>query len=183
MRYRETFSSPLGSVILASDGDSLTGLWFEGQRYCPGGLEGERGEGDLPVFRQVRAWLERYFSGKDPGPLPPLRLEGTDFQKEVWTLLRAIPYGQTRTYGDIARELARRRGLPRMSAQAVGGAVGRNPISILVPCHRAVGANGRLTGYAGGVERKAALLKLEGSCPEVYTPDAPADSPCFFQKG
>lgn len=165
MRYRETFRSPLGTVTLASDGDSLTGLWFEGQRYYPGALEQESEEKDLPVFREVRAWLERYFSGKDPGPLPPLRVAGTDFQKEVWAVLRAIPYGQTRTYGDIARELARRRGLPQMSARAVGGAVGRNPISILVPCHRVVGANGSLTGYAGGVERKVALLKLEGACP------------------
>lgn len=165
MRYRETFRSPLGTVTLASDGDSLTGLWFEGQRYYPGGLEQESEEKDLPVFREVRDWLEGYFSGKDPGPLPPLRAEGTGFQKEVWTVLRAIPYGQTRTYGDIARELARRRGLVQMSARAVGGAVGRNPISILVPCHRVVGASGSLTGYAGGLERKTALLKLEGACP------------------
>lgn len=157
MTYRGTYRSPLGIITLASDGDSLTGLWFEGQRYYPDDLAGESEEADLPVFRQVKAWLDVYFSGRDPGPVPPVRPAGTDFQREVWAILAAIPYGQTRTYGEIARELG------RTSPRAVGSAVGRNPISILVPCHRVVGANGSLTGYAGGMERKTALLELEGA--------------------
>lgn len=157
MKYRGTYQSPLGPITLASDGDSLTGLWFEDQRYYPNDLAGESEEADLPVFRQVKAWLDVYFSGRDPGPVPPVRPAGTDFQREVWATLAAIPYGRTRTYGDIARELG------RTSPRAVGSAVGRNPISILVPCHRVVGADGSLTGYAGGTERKTALLELEGA--------------------
>lgn len=160
MKYRGTYRSPLGPITLAADGDSLTGLWFEGQRYYPDDLARESEEKDLPVFRQVKVWLDVYFSGRDPGPVPPLRPVGTDFQRAVWAILTAIPYGHTRTYGDIARELG------RTSARAVGSAVGRNPISILVPCHRVVGAGGSLTGYAGGVERKTALLRLEGAWSE-----------------
>ncbi len=161
MVYTATWPSPLGPVVLRSDGDALTGLWFAGQANCPQ-LPESAPAADCPVFDPARRWLERYFSGRDPGFVPPLRLDGTEFQRAVWAILAAIPYGATRTYGDIAAQLARDRGLTRMSAQAVGGAVGRNPISLIVPCHRVVGASGALTGYAGGLERKEALLALEG---------------------
>lgn len=163
MDYQATYRSALGPVILASDGECLTGVWFQGQKYAPRSLDGSDDARELPVFQVTVEWLERYFSGKQPGETPPLRLTGSEFQREVWAVLRDIPYGQTRTYGDIACELAERREGGKMSARAVGGAVGHNPISILVPCHRVLGAGGQLTGYAGGIERKTALLKLEGA--------------------
>ncbi len=163
MRYTTTYQSPLGAVTLAADGEALTGLWFQGQKYYGLGLDRGHEEKNLPVFRQAGEWLDIYFSGKAPDFTPPLRFTGTDFQNEVWAILAAIPYGATRTYGDVAAELARRRGLPRMSAQAVGGAVGKNKLSVIVPCHRVVGADGSLTGYAGGISRKIELLKLEGA--------------------
>lgn len=162
MQAVQTYSSPLGEILLAADETGVTGLWFQGQKYFARRLDRERQVRDLPVFTAARDWLDRYFSGKAPGDRPPLHLMGTDFQQEVWALLCAIPYGQTTTYGALARQLAQRRGLPRMSPQAVGGAVGRNPVSILVPCHRVVGADGSLTGYAGGLDRKLRLLQLEG---------------------
>lgn len=157
-----TYSSPLGPIVLRAEDDALTGLWFAGQKGCPR-LQGDiPAAADYPVFDPARRWLELYFSGRDPGFVPPLRLIGTEFQRAVWAILSDIPYGTTRTYGDIAAQLAWDRGLQRMSAQAVGGAVGRNPISLIVPCHRVVGASGSLTGYTGGLERKGALLALEG---------------------
>lgn len=162
MQYTAVYQSPLGPITLAADGQALTGLWFEGQRYDRRGLDQAGEEKGLPVLRQAKAWLDIYFSGVAPDFTPPLRFTGTAFQNQVWTILAAIPYGQTRTYGDIARELAHCQGLARMSAQAVGGAVGRNRISIIVPCHRVVGADGSLTGYAGGLRKKAELLRLEG---------------------
>lgn len=168
MQYTTTYQSPLGSITLAADGEALTGLWFEGQKYYALYLEKEHEEKDLPVLRQAKKWLDIYFSGKVPDFTPPLRFTGSAFQNEVWVILAAIPYGTTRTYGDIAQELARKRGLSRMSAQAVGGAVGKNEISIIVPCHRVVGANGSLTGYAGGISKKIELLKLEGAFKEEY---------------
>ncbi len=146
--------TPLGAVLLASDGEALCGLWFEGQKYFAAGLGAARTEKDLPVFAETERWLAAYFSGKDPGEPPPLRPCGTPFQRAVWEALRAIPYGETLSYGALARRLG-------SSARAVGGAVGRNPISILIPCHRVLGADGSLTGYAGGLERKTALLKRE----------------------
>ncbi len=162
MEYTAAYRSPLGEIALASDGEALTGRWLPGQKYYARGLDEVREEKGLPVFRRAGEWLDLYFSGKEPGFTPPLLLRGSDFQKEVWTILTAIPYGRTRTYGDIARELAQKRGLSRMSAQAVGGAVGHNPVSIIVPCHRVVGSNGNLTGYGGGIDKKIVLLKLEG---------------------
>lgn len=156
------YLSPLGPMLLTSDGTALTGLWFRGQKYAPACPEPDRRDRDLPVFAQTRRWLDLYFSSQAPGFTPPLRLEGTAFQRQVWSLLTAIPYGSTRTYGDLAGALAQARGLPRMSAQAVGGAVGRNPVAIIVPCHRVVGSSGSLTGYAGGLDKKRALLRLEG---------------------
>ena len=168
MQYTTTYRSPLGDITLAANGEALTGLWFEGQKYYALYLDKEHTEKDLPVFRQTKAWLDIYFSGKNPDFTPPLYFTGSDFQNEVWAILAAIPYGKTRTYGDIAQELAQKRGLSRMSAQAVGGAVGKNEISIIVPCHRVVGANGSLTGYAGGISKKIELLKLEGAFKEEF---------------
>lgn len=168
MQYTTTYQSPLGSITLAADGEALTGLWFEGQKYYALYLDKENEEKDLPVFQQAKEWLDIYFSGRDPDFTPPMRFTGSDFQNEVWAILAAIPYGKTRTYGDIAQELAQKRGLARMSAQAVGGAVGKNEISIIVPCHRVVGSNGSLTGYAGGIAKKVELLKLEHAFKDEY---------------
>ncbi|MBQ6465732.1 MAG: methylated-DNA--[Oscillospiraceae bacterium] len=163
-------SSPLGELLLASDGEALTGLWFAGQRCIPAWLADARRDAALPVFEQAAAWLADYFSGRLPSAPPALAPRGTAFQREVWVLLADIPYGGTRTYGELAQCLARRRGLERFSAQAVGGAVGRNPISILIPCHRVVGAGGALTGYAAGLARKRALLALEAGDPSLLFP-------------
>lgn len=162
------YNSPLGGITLAADEKGLTGLWFDGQKYFGGHLQREREEKELPIFSDTKRWLDSYFSGKQPDFELPLHLIGSDFQKEVWEILYAIPYGETRTYGEIAKALANRRGLARMSAQAVGGAVGRNNISIIVPCHRVVGSSGSLTGYAGGISKKIALLKLEGAYQESF---------------
>ncbi len=161
MHYIHSYPSPMGKLLLASDGTALTGLWFVGQQRFARGLDREAEERDLPVFQAAERWLDIYFSGREPDFQLPLRLRGTAFQQEVWAVLCTIPYGKTMTYGEIAQLMAEKRGSSRMPAQAVGGAVGSNPISIMVPCHRVVGANGSLTGYAGGLERKKALLALE----------------------
>ena len=154
--------SPLGTILLSGDGEALTGLWFLGQKYEGAGLpENAPTDEGLPVFETARAWLRAYFAGEALPELPPLRPAGTDFQKAVWQRLLAIPYGERRTYGGLAGELETILGR-RTSARAVGSAVGRNPISLMIPCHRVVGSCGSLTGYAGGVERKAFLLALEG---------------------
>jgi len=156
MRFTARLASPLGPLTLASDGGALTGLWLEGQKYFAAGLEPDAQEApDIPAFRETAAWLERYFSGRRPPVLPPLAPCGSVFQRSVWKKLLEIPYGQTRSYGELAETLG-------SSPRAVGGAVGHNPISILIPCHRVVGAHGGLTGYAGGVEKKRFLLELEG---------------------
>lgn len=168
MQYTNHYHSPLGDILLAADALGLTGLWFEGQKYFALYLDREHEEKDLPIFDMTKKWLDIYFSGREPDFKPPLHFTGTEFQNQVWEILYEIPYGQTTTYGEIAKELAARRGLARMSAQAVGGAVGHNEISIIVPCHRVVGANGSLTGYAGGIDKKMALLKLEGTLKEEY---------------
>ncbi|MBR2779680.1 MAG: methylated-DNA--[Firmicutes bacterium] len=171
MNSIQYYDSPLGRILIASDGTAVTGLWFEGQKYYAEGLAPDCTEQDVPVFREVRRWLDLYFSGRDPGFTPPLSLDATPFRKEVWDILLMIPYGETKTYGEIASQIAARKGLSGMSAQAVGGAVGHNPVSLIVPCHRVVGAGGSLTGYAGGLERKQALLDLEkrGSAAPVLT--------------
>ena len=163
MPYTAHYASPLGGMLLAADDAGLTGLWFEGQKHFARGLNGTNEERALPLFDEVKRWLDQYFSGREPDFPPPLHLLGTAFEREVWAILRAVPYGKTTTYGEIAAQLARRRGLAHMSAQAVGGAVGRNPISVIVPCHRVLGADGSLTGYAGGLERKRRLLALEST--------------------
>ena len=149
-------SSPLGGLTLASDGEALTGMWFVDQAHFGARLSDVREERPLPVFDEVRRWLALYFDGRQPDFTPPLCPRGTAFQRAVWDALLDIPYGQTTTYGELARRLG------GSSARAVGGAVGRNPVSIIVPCHRVRGAEGRLTGYAGGLERKRYLLRLEG---------------------
>ena len=157
--------SPLGEILLAGEGEALTGLWFLGQRYEGAGLpRNTPAEETLPVFDAARAWLRSYFARKPLPPKPPLRPAGTEFQQAVWQRLSAIPFGQLRSYGGLAAELEPILGR-RTSARAVGSAVGRNPISLLIPCHRVVGGNGQLTGYAGGLARKEALLKWEGSLP------------------
>ena len=163
MQYISHYSSPLGTILLAADEIGLTGLWFEGQKYFALYLDKEHEEKELPVLKQAKTWLDIYFSGREPDFMPPMHMLGTAFQKEVWEILRTIPYGETTTYGGIAAKIAKKRGLTRMSAQAVGNAVGRNELSILIPCHRVVGTNGSLTGYAGGIDKKTALLKLEGA--------------------
>ena len=162
MQYISDYESPLGKILLAADETGLAGVWFEGQKYFGRCLEAEREEREIPVLIQTKRWLDCYFSGKKPEILIPFHFTGTAFQKEVWEILCTIPYGQTMTYGEIAQLLAKRRGIDHMSAQAVGGAVGHNEISILVPCHRVVGTGGSLTGYAGGIDRKVQLLTLEG---------------------
>lgn len=156
MTYQTTLPSPAGPLLLASDGTALTGLWLEGQRYFAAGLDpAAQKAAALPVFRETERWLGDYFAGRRPPALPPLAPEGTVFQQSVWRRLLEIPYGRTCTYGALAAELG-------SSPRAVGSAVGHNPISILIPCHRVLGADGSLTGYAGGVEKKRFLLKLEG---------------------
>ena len=161
MQYISHYPSPIGNMLLAADEMGLTGLWFEGQKYFALDLDKEHEEKEIPLFEKVKQWLDIYFSGREPDFTIPIHLTGTEFQNEVWEILCTIPYGQTMTYGEIAKQIAARNGLAHMSAQAVGGAVGHNRISIIVPCHRVVGANGSLTGYAGKKKKKAKLLKLE----------------------
>lgn len=156
-----SYSSPLGDILLAADKIGLTGLWFAGQKHLAAQLPPDHIRQETPILRETMRWLDVYFSGNEPDFIPPLHPTGSDFQQSVWELLLRIPYGQTTTYGTLAQQLAQRRGLDRMSAQAVGGAVGHNRISILIPCHRVVGTNGSLTGYAGGIEKKRRLLELE----------------------
>lgn len=161
MQYTTHYHSPLGDILLAADDTGLTGLWFEGQKYYALYLDAEHKEKEIPLFKDVKRWLDIYFSGNEPDFKLPLHFTGTDFQNEVWEILYSIPYGKTMTYGEIAKQLAKKRGIKQMSAQAVGGAVGHNEISIIVPCHRVVGSNGSLTGYAGGIDKKIKLLELE----------------------
>lgn len=162
MDYLHHYESPLGGITIASDGEALTGLWFDGQKYYADTLDAVREEAALPVFEKADAWLDVYFGGGVPDFTPPMNVRGSDFRRRVCQILLEIPYGTTRTYGDIARQIVAEQGRKRMSAQAVGGAVGHNPISLVIPCHRVVGANGSLTGYGGGIQRKVRLLELEG---------------------
>lgn len=155
------YDSPLGGITLAGEDGALTGLWFDGQLYFGSTLPPGCETGRLPVFGEACRWLDRYFSGRDPGFLPPLSLQATPFRRAVWEELLAIPFGQTLTYGELSRRIAVRFGRATMSAQAVGDAVGHNPVSLIIPCHRVVGSDGSLTGYAGGLDRKARLLRLE----------------------
>lgn len=164
MYYSTTYPSPVGRLTLGSDGENLVGLWIEGQKYFKATVQGEGTEEEsLPVFRAVRSWLDQYFAGEKPEASSlPLCPAGSGFRLAVWRILRQIPNGEVTTYGKIATQIAAQMGRETMSSQAVGGAVGHNPISIIVPCHRVVGASGSLTGYAGGISKKIQLLKLEG---------------------
>ena len=164
MYYSTTYSSPVGLLTLASDGRNLVGLWVECQKYFGDPIKEAMTQQDgLPVFCAAKNWLDRYFAGENPAIAAlPLRPIGSEFRQEVWSILCQIPYGEVTTYGCIAKKLAAKRGEKTMSSQAVGGAVGHNPISIIIPCHRVVGANGSLTGYAGGIGKKIKLLNLEG---------------------
>lgn len=164
MYYTTDYQSPVGALTLASDGENLVGLWIEGQKYFAGTIseEMEKRE-DLPVFQTVRDWLNRYFAGERPAVSELLLCPaGSGFRQEVWRILCEIPYGSVITYGEIAKRMAGKMGRDNMSGQAVGGAVGHNPISIIIPCHRVVGSNGSLTGYAGGISVKVKLLEHEG---------------------
>ena len=161
MQYIDKYHSPLGNITIASNGECLTGLWFDGQKYFADTLSAEHEEKILPVFEQTEQWLDLYFRGEIPDFTPPLHLNGSPFRLAIWEILMRIPYGQVMTYGQIAAIIAENKGQKTMSAQAVGGAVGHNPISIIIPCHRVVGSNGSLTGYAGGIEKKIGLLTLE----------------------
>ena len=161
MMYTLHYDSPLGGILLAADEIGLTGLWFDGEKYFADGLDPEHTAQETLIIREAKRWLDVYFSRQEPNFTPPLHPIGSPFRQEVWELLLQIPYGQTTTYGALAKQLAEKHGLPRMSAQAVGGAVGHNEISIIIPCHRVVGTNGSLTGYAGGIDKKVKLLTLE----------------------
>ena len=161
MTYTYHYHSPLGGITLASNGTELTGLWFDGQKYFGDILPQKYEKKNLPIFQETKHWLDIYFSGKEPDFIPPLKMETTPFRKAVWQIMLTIPYGKTMTYGEIAKTVAKQKGLPKMSAQAVGGAVGHNSISLIIPCHRVVGTNGSLTGYAGGIDKKVQLLTIE----------------------
>lgn len=163
MIYTTYYHSPMGKILLAADEEGLIGLWFENQKYYAAILKDEAVQQETNIIQRAKQWLDIYFSGKEPGFTPPLHMIGSDFQKSVWNILLTIPYGHTMTYGDIARKLATQKGISKMSAQAVGGAVGHNPISVIIPCHRVVGMNGSLTGYAGGIDKKIKLLTLENT--------------------
>lgn len=161
MMYTMNYSSPVGDILLAADAEGLTGLWFVGEKYFADHLDPEHTEKETPILLDTKKWLDIYFFGKKPDFTPKLHLIGTDFRRSVWELLLQIPYGETTTYGKIAETLAAKNGMKKMSARAVGGAVGHNEISIIVPCHRVIGSNGSLTGFAGGIEKKIKLLTLE----------------------
>lgn len=164
MYYATGYQSPVGTITLASDGNHLAGLWIKGQKYYGDTIPNSMTEQEnIPIFNMAKKWLDKYFSREKPKitdlPLAPI---GSQFRTEIWNILCEIPYGQVVTYGDIAKKMAAKRGIASMSSQAVGGAVGHNPISIIIPCHRVVGSNGSLTGYAGGIKTKIKLLELEG---------------------
>ena len=170
MEYTYNYRSPLGDITMASDGISLNGLWFKEQKYFADSLDENCEVKSLPVFEETIRWLDIYFSGKVPDFTPKIEMKTSDFRKSVWKILLTIPYGQTMTYGEIAKIIAKQKGLSRMSAQAVGGAVGHNSISLIIPCHRVVGTNGSLIGYAGGIDKKIKLLTLEKAliCPKGH---------------
>ena len=160
MNYMCKYNSEIGNIIIVSDGENLTGLWFEGQKHFLNLFEEQ--EEELEIFTKTKKWLDIYFSGKKPEFSIPVLFSGTEFRVKVWNILKEIPYGEVITYGDIAKRLAEEKGIKKMSAQAVGAAVGHNPISIIVPCHRVIGNNNNLTGYAGGLDKKKRLLEIEG---------------------
>lgn len=159
-----SFNSPVGTITLAATGGKLIGLWLEGQNFFESTIEGKMTTNDnLKIFLDTRNWLDKYFARKRPTISDlPLSPSGSEFRKSVWKILCKVPYGEVTTYGELAQEIARKRGIAKMSAQAIGGALAHNPISIIIPCHRVVGADGSLIGYAGGIDRKIKLLEYEG---------------------
>lgn len=161
MHYKKYYESPIGQLAMTSDGKNITGLWLPNHEDFELKFNEKLFEADLIIFNKAVAWLDDYFLGNNPVIDFPLKAEGTEFRKQVWEILLDIPYGETITYGEIAKQMAQIRGKKTMSAQAVGGAVGNNPISIMIPCHRVVGKDGNLTGYGGGIDTKIELLKLE----------------------
>lgn len=168
MQYITNYDSYIGKILLACDETGLTGLWLENEKYYANNLDPEHKAKETPVFDKAKRWLDIYFKGIEPDFMPPIHMLGTPFQIEIWEYLLKIPYGKTTTYGKLAKKVAQKRGIERMSAQAVGGAVGHNEISIIIPCHRVVGTSGSLTGYAGGINKKIELLKLEKAFKEKY---------------
>lgn len=167
MEYITNYDSPIGNITIASDGENITGLWFDSQKPSDEVLAANYESCDkqkplLPIFDQTRKWLDIYFAGNDPGFTPPIKVNDSPFRKRVCEIMLEIPHGKTTTYGKIAKQVAEEKGIEKMSAQAVGGAVGHNPISIIIPCHRVVGSDGSLTGYTGGIDIKVKLLELEG---------------------
>ena len=162
MKYLQTIPSPIGNLTVSSDGENILGLWIEGQKYFARNLGKDVSEENLSIFENVREWLGIYFGGNEPNFALSVKPQGSPFQKSVWDILRQIPYGKTTSYGEIAKQIEVQNGGKRTSARAVGGAVGHNPVSILIPCHRVVGKNGALTGYAGGISKKIQLLAIEG---------------------
>jgi methylated-DNA-[protein]-cysteine S-methyltransferase len=160
--YRSSIETPLGAITASANDDALVGLWFDGQKYYPQDMKTWQVAPEQPVLVLLRHWLDAYFAGENPRVNFPLAPRGSAFRQKVWRVLQEIPHGSTTSYGAIARQIARATDSATFSAQAVGGAVGHNPISIVIPCHRVIGADGSLTGYAGGIDRKAALLRLEG---------------------
>ena len=173
MFYKTDYTSPIGGITLGSDGKNIVGLWQEGQKHFAYTVAEEMyRKDDLSVFIKTKDWLNRYFCGKKPKISElPLAPAGGEFRQEVWKILCEIPYGDIMTYGEIAQRIAKKRGVKCMSSQAIGGAVGHNPISIIIPCHRVVGTNGSLTGYAGGLDKKIKLLRIEGvDMSKLYRP-------------
>ncbi len=162
MEYISNYDSPLGRMLLAADKEGITGIWFKGAKYYCENLDKFHTEKETEIIKEAKKWLDIYFSGKEPKFMPKINPKGSEFRQMVWEIIRKIPYGETVTYKDIANEISKQKGIKKMSAQAIGGAVGHNKISIIIPCHRVVGTNGNLIGYAGGIEKKLKLLKLEG---------------------
>lgn len=161
MSYIFNYKSPIGDIVIAAEENRITGLWFKNQKYFGSTLTEQNEEKKLTVFEKACDWLKIYFSGEEPSFTPDLRLKGSRFRHRVWDILLKIPYGEVITYKEIADKVALEKNVESMSAQAVGGAVAHNPISLIIPCHRVVGANGSLTGYAGGIDKKIKLLELE----------------------
>ena len=169
MQYINHYKSPIGGITLGSDGENIIGLWFDGEKYFGDTLYEQTEEKELPVFDLTKQWLDIYFSGKNPNFIPKYKIKNlTPFRQEVTNIMNSIEYGKVVTYNDISKIIAKKRNLKRMSSQAVGGAVGWNPICIIIPCHRVVGTNGSLTGYGGGMKNKVELLKLEGNDMNKY---------------
>ena len=161
MDYTYHYSSPIGGITMASNGESLTGLWFDGQKYFASTLSQRHVEKQLPIFDRTCEWLDLYFSGKSPDFMPPVFMYVSNFRRDVYEILMTIPFGETMTYKEVADLIAKKHRIISMSAQAVGGAIAHNPISLVIPCHRVIGTNGKLTGYAGGLDKKEWLLDME----------------------